>query len=78
MDMRAPSFHAPEPRHLSFGELVNRDLQLADHLVVGQLPGDVKGQEFVFQPVIDEIFRFYASRKDTLYLIDHTLFQAGS
>ena len=47
-------FHATEPGHLALGKLVDGYLQLAVHLVVGQLADAVEGDVLVLQAVAYE------------------------
>ena len=59
VDADAFAFHSTEPGHLPLGKLVNGGGELRAHLVVGQFPYDVLGDELVFESVVDEVFRCY-------------------
>ena len=77
MNRKAPSLHASEPRHLPFGKLVDGNLQAAEHLVVGGLPGDVFGDELILQSVVDEILGGDALGQQTAHLVNHAFLEAG-
>ena len=59
VDADAFALHSAEPGHLPFGKLVDGGGELRAHLVVGQFPDDVLGDEFVFESVVYEVFRCY-------------------
>ena len=59
MDADAFAFHAAEPGHLAFCELVDGSGKLYTHLLVCELPYQIKGYKFVLQSVVDKVFGHY-------------------
>ena len=77
MDVEAAFLHAAEPGHLALGELVDGGFELTDHLVVGELAGEVEGEELVLQAVIDQVLGWdVALVEQATYFIDHTGIEA--
>ena len=68
--------HAAEPGHLALGKLVDGNLQLAEHLVVGQLADAIKGDVLVLQTVADETLGG-DGLQERLHLLYHAFLQTG-
>ena len=68
--------HAAEPGHLALGKLVDGNLQLAEHLVVGQLADAIKGDVLVLQAVADEALGG-DGLQERLHLLYHAFLQTG-
>ena len=77
VDGGAAALHASEPGHLALGELVDSGLKLGEHLVVGQLPYYVKGDEFVFQTIVNKVFWFYPTLNESAHLVNHAGIEAS-
>ena len=72
----ASPLHSPEPRHLPFGELVYGDFELGEHLLIGDFPDDILGDELILQSVIDEVFGLHTVGNELSHLVDHPPFEA--
>src|SRR5690554_3670882 len=55
VDGYSPTLHAPEPGHMSFGKLVNGDIELGHHFVVAQTARHVLGDKLVLQAIINQV-----------------------
>lgn len=75
MDGEAAALHAPKPGHLSFGKLVDGDLQAAEHLVVGGAAEGVFGDKLILQTVVDQILG-RDRLEQTFYLLYHSFLQS--
>ena len=56
MDADAFAFHAAEPGHLTFGELVDGCGELDAHFLQGKFADYVLRNELVFKTIVDEVF----------------------
>lgn len=56
MDADAAAFHSAEPGHLAFGKLMDGCGEGLLHLVETEFAGEIEGDEFVLQAVVDEVF----------------------
>lgn len=77
MNEESATLHATEPCHLAFGELVNGRFESGKHGLVVRLPRQIQGDEFVFQPVIDQIIGRNATVEKSLDFLYHTLVHTG-
>ena len=73
--LEAAAFHAAEPRHLPLGKLMDGYLQLAQHILTRELTQTAKGQVFVFQSIIHEVFGRHMPEQ-TFHLLQHPLLHA--
>ena len=77
MDVGAAAlFHATEPGHLALGKLVDGYLELAVHLVVGQLADAVEGDVLVLQAVAYEALGRDGLQQG-LHFLYHAFLQTG-
>lgn len=77
MDGEAAPRHSSEPGHLAFGKLVDSDLQLSDHLLVGEFPNDVKCEIFVLQSVIDKVLGLDTAVEESAHFVDHSFVETA-
>ena len=55
--MQSVTFHATEPGHLAFRELVDGVGEQHPHLFITEDAQDVLSDEFIFKAVINKVFR---------------------
>src|SRR5690554_338703 len=72
----SPSLHAPEPGHLSFGKLVNGDIELGHHFVVAQTARHVLGDKLILQAIINQVLGTKSFSQQSLHLSHQSLLQA--
>ncbi|CCY02519.1 unknown [Prevotella sp. CAG:924] len=73
MDHRSAPFHTAKPCHLTLGELVDGDLQLTEHLIVGETPDDILRHIFILETIVDKILWRDAPLYQASYLVDHAI-----
>ena len=68
---KSAPFHAPEPGHLTLGKLVNGDFQERRHFVEGVFAQNVFSQIFIFEAIVNQVFRGNPLVEKAPYFIDH-------
>ena len=76
MDADAVAFHAAEPGHLAFGELVDGVGEEDVHLVVGEFPKHILRNELVFKAVPEEVVGRDAAFEEALDFLDEAILEA--
>ena len=72
MDVYASLLHSSEPCHLPFGKLTDSNTQAFYHFIITHLANDVKGDESVFQTIINEVISRYSAFQQTADLFHQT------
>ena len=77
MYLEPPALHAPEPRHLPLGKLVDGYLKPLEHLGVGGLSSHILRDKLILQAIVHQVFCRYALIEQSAHLVYHPFLQTG-